>query len=462
MKKYKNSIHIFRRDLRLEDNTSLISALENSEKVIPVFFLDPRQIEKHKYKSENAFNFMLNSLNELDQELKKLNYKLYIFHSNPSEILPKIIKEAEVEAIFFNKDYTPFSLKRDKEIKKITADKKIKLHVFSDCLLNEPEDVFKADGTPYTVFTPFFKKASTISVKKVKKNEFSNYYMPKLSLKTISIDEAKEFLTIKNLSPDLLLKGGRKEALKLLKQIKQIKNYDQERNIPSEQGTTHLSSHNKFGTLSIREFYWHIFKTFSSSHTLITELYWRDFFTHINYHFPKVLKGKAFREKYDKIKWSSDKTKLKAWQSGKTGFPIVDAGMRELNQTGYMHNRVRMIVASFLVKDLHIDWREGEKYFAQKLLDYDPAVNNGNWQWAASTGCDAQPYFRIFNPWLQQKRYDPDCKYIKKFVPELQTLSSAEIHKLNEKTLTNQLDYPKPIVDHSDASKFAKEMFKNV
>ncbi|MBW3021154.1 FAD-binding domain-containing protein, partial [Candidatus Woesearchaeota archaeon] len=209
------------------------------------------------------------------------------------------------------------------------------------------------------------------------------------------------------------------------------------------------------GTISIREIYSSFKENFQE--VLINEVYWRDFFTHIIYHFPNVLDG-AFKNKYDKIKWDNDKKLFQKWCEGKTGFPIVDAGMRELNTTGYMHNRVRMIVASFLVKDLHINWQWGEKYFAQNLIDYDPAVNNGNWQWAASTGCDAQPYFRIFNPWSQQEKFDRDCEYIKKWVPELKDLTSYEIHNLYKNH--NLKNYPKPIVEHKEESQKAKEMFK--
>ena len=237
-------------------------------------------------------------------------------------------------------------------------------------------------------------------------------------------------------------------------------NYDEERNYPSLSATTGLSAYNKFGLCSVREFFYAVVDQFSEGHTLISELYWRDFFTHIGFHHPKVF-GHCFHEKYEKLHWKNDESLFQCWCEGRTGFPIVDAGMRELNATGYMHNRVRMIVASFLCKDLHIDWRWGERYFAQKLIDYDPCVNNGNWQWAASTGCDAQPYFRIFNPWLQQKKFDKEALYIKKWIPNLNNLSSSSIHNLYKEKARqkNSSDYPAPIVDHFVESKKAKEMF---
>lgn len=230
------------------------------------------------------------------------------------------------------------------------------------------------------------------------------------------------------------------------------------RNLPSLSGTTGLSAHHKFGTISIRESYWAVRSALGKSHTLVRELYWRDFFTHIGFHYPHVLSG-CFHERYDTLKWENDEVKFKAWCQGRTGFPIVDAGMRELNITGFMHNRMRMITASFLVKDLHIDWRWGEKYFAQRLVDYDPLVNNGNWQWAASTGCDAQPYFRIFNPWLQQAKYDPKCLYIKQWVKELAGCTPKRIHRIQDNIPT---EYVSPIVDHAVASQKAKAMFKAV
>ncbi|MBW3019977.1 DNA photolyase family protein, partial [Candidatus Woesearchaeota archaeon] len=407
------SLFIFHRDLRLDDNTSLIEALKNSEKVIPCFIFDERQVNKNPYKSNNCLQFMLNSLKDLNDELKKKKSKLYIFHGLTEDVVDKIIKDKKIDAIYSNKDYTPFARKRDETIKKICEKNSIDFVQLDDALINPPGSVLKDDGTPYTVYTPFLRKARQIDVKKPVKNNLSNYYTQKIS----NEESSKIFdkiLTVNN--KNILLNGGIKEAKELLKKSKSLDYYDNNRNFPRLDYTSHLSSHNKFGTISIREIYSSFKDNFQE--VLINELYWRDFFTHIIYHFPNVLDG-AFKNKYNKIKWDNDKKLFQKWCEGKTGFPIVDAGMRELNTTGYMHNRVRMIVASFLVKDLHINWQWGEKYFAQNLIDYDPAVNNGNWQWAASTGCDAQPYFRIFNPWSQQEKFDRDCEYIKKWVPEL-------------------------------------------
>jgi len=455
-KNYSLALHIFRRDLRLEDNTALIAALKASEKVLPCFIFDERQIENNAYQSDNCIQFMAHSLAELADNLQKKNGHLYFFYGKSEEIVKKLLAHYPIKAVFFNRDYTPFSKLRDQAIKKYCDQHEIDYHVYADALLHEPEQVLKSDGTPYTIFTPFFRKASTLSVAAPEKNTHSNY-----ADQAISFEDKKTLASLlKKSNPNLFVKGGRKEGLALLKNIKQLKNYADIRNIPALAGTTKLSAHNKFGTISIRELYTTIVGDFGKSHTLITEIHWRDFFTHIAFHYPQVF-GHAFQKKFARLTWRHNEKHFQAWCEGTTGFPIVDAGMRELNTTGYMHNRVRMIVASFLTKDLHIDWRLGEKYFAQKLIDYDPAVNNGNWQWAASTGCDAQPYFRIFNPWLQQQKFDPDCLYIKRWIPALARASHQSIHQIYEMPLKHLSNYPPPLVDHAIESAKAKIMYKN-
>lgn len=453
LKPYKLSLHIFRRDLRLVDNTSLIEALKLSHQVIPCFIFDKRQIERNNYKSDNCIQFMVYSLKELDEELHKKHAKLYYFYGIAEDIIGKLIEKIKIDAIFINRDYTPFALTRDHKIEKICQNKNIDFHCFADALLHEPEQVLKANQQAYTIYTPFLKKCSTLPVNSPSKNSFSNYFNSNLPLTDHSIIKK---LSQKN-NPLILVQGGRIEALTLLKKIKSLKDYSKIRNFPALSGTTHLSAHNKFGTISIREFYHHVVSELGRHHPLISELYWRDFFTHIVFHFPHVL-GQAFHEKYATIPWKNNQHDFRTWCEGYTGFPIVDAGMRELNATGYMHNRVRMIVASFLTKDLHIDWRWGEKYFAQKLVDYDPAVNNGNWQWVASTGCDAQPYFRIFNPWLQQAKFDPDCLYIKRWIPELSHATPKEIHTI-PKHARRLANYPAPMLDHSKESDKSKKMY---
>lgn len=454
-KAYKTTLFIFRRDLRLDDNTGLLHALEKSELVIPIFIFDPRQVDKNSYKSENALKFMRESLDDLAQQLESRGAQLYYFYGRPEEVLAHVMSQKKIEAVFVNHDYTPFSRKRDDEINSFCTHNQISFYQYHDALLVEPEKSLKKNGEPYTIFTPFYKKNSLIFVEKPQVNLLKNYFFGSLNG---VIKPAEVCINIP--SKGYYWKGGTSACRALLKGLIDHNDYQATRDLPS-QSTTHLSAHLKFGTCSIREVYHVIKDTLGKQHLLLRQLYWRDFFTCVAFYFPHVF-GHAFREKYDRIVWKDDHDLFKKWCEGKTGFPIVDAGMRELNHTGFMHNRVRMIVASFLVKDLHIDWRWGERYFAQLLVDYDPAVNNGNWQWAASTGCDAQPYFRIFNPWTQQKKFDPLCVYIKRWVPELAVLTPNQIHQLEKVRPTIVANYPKPIVHHGTASSYAKKMFKVV
>ena len=454
MQKYKRSIHLFRRDLRLSDNSALMAALNDSEQVIPLFVLDNRQLE-NQYFGNNAFQFMLNSLTELDAALKKLGSRLYIVNGIAEKTVQLIISNYMVNALYVNRDYTPFSQERDHAIRSACQHQGIDFYAYADALLTEPGFVLKQDGNPYTVFTPFMKRAKQISISRPVENKYSNYFQGNIVESIEILDVEKDF---SKRTSKLLLKGGRKEGEFLLAKIHELNSYHHTRNIPSIKGTSLLSAHHKFGTVSIRETYYRIVEHYGEDHPLINELYWRDFFTHILFHFPHVL-GKPFRKKYVTIQWKDDDELFGRWCKGCTGFPIVDAGMRELVETGFMHNRVRMIAASFLVKDLHLDWRLGERFFANHLIDYDPAVNNGNWQWASSTGCDAQPYFRIFNPWKQQQKFDPQCSYIKKWIPQLKQYDPKIIHNL-WKTFPVGLNYPKPIVEHSEASAYAKKMFE--
>lgn len=456
-KKYRKALFIFRRDMRLVDNCGLNRALKECDEVIPCFIFDPRQIEKNSYFSDKGFAFLLQSLVDLEIALKKQNGKLYLFSGGAEDVVGSVFKTSGVEAVYINRDYTPFSHKRDSAIEKASPD----LIVSGDSLLNEPGQVLKSDGKPYSVFTPFMRQAKKLPVGKPEKTASGHFYTGKIT------GENQKFfkILIKKYDQKLLMPGGRSEGLKLLSKIEDQKEYEKERNFPSLNSTTHLSPHLKFGTVSAREVYEKVEQEFSKNHPLIDQLYWRDFFSHIAFHSPHVF-GHSFHWKYRSLKWSGSEALFKKWCLGQTGFPIVDAGMRELNQTGYMHNRVRMIVASFLVKDLHIDWRKGERYFATQLIDYDPAVNNGNWQWAASTGCDAQPYFRIFNPWRQQERFDKECIYIKKWVPELKEVGCKTIHspvKLSDAINSGIAgDYLKPIVDHKKESERAKAQFKGM
>lgn len=454
MVEYQKSIFLFRRDLRIEDNTGLINASKRSSKVIPIFIMDSELLKKSNPKfSQYRLEFLNDCLLDLNDQLKNSKSYLHTFLGNREKIISKIIKKEKINAIFLNTDYSPFSRKRDDKIKKICAENKIDFISTDDLLLHNVELLKTGKDEPYKVFTAFYSKAREFPIRKPQKFQHTNLSNQGIESE-VPITKFVEFFDKSNPSQR---RGGRKSGIELLKNIKNLKNYDEERNIPSKNGTSLLSAHNKFGTLSIREIYQKCIEELGSNHTIISELHWRDFFTYLMYHYPHSF-SKEYNKKFQNISWSKNKKLFSKWCNGETGFPIVDAGMRELNETGFMHNRLRMIVASFLTKDLHIDWRWGEKYFATKLVDYDPCVNIGNWQWAASTGCDAQPWFRIFNPWLQQKRFDPDCIYIKKWVPELKSLDSKVIHNLSN-SFPKDLSYFQPIVEHSIETKITKEIF---
>ncbi len=451
-------IHIFRRDLRIVDNNAL-SSLEKDDILIPLFIINPHQITNHKYFSKPGLGFMLESLRDLSDSISKLGGRLYIGYGEIIDVIDAVLKQIKSVTknitIQINRDYTPFSIDRDARIEEFCNKNGIEFQQYNDLLLTEPEQIRKGDGGSYSVFSAFARRAKSFLPASVSDLPYYNFYQ---KLDGFDFDEH-----LKNIDYDLdinpRIRGGRKEGLALLERVGELSNYDEERDIPALDRTTHLSAHNKFGTISIREFFWKVVDLFGFQHTLINELYWRDFFTHVAFNNPHVFKG-AYRSKYDKIDWRNDEDEFDKWCKGETGFPIVDAGMRELNQTGYMHNRVRMITASFLVKDLHIDWHWGEQYFARHLIDYDPSVNNGNWQWAASTGCDAQPYFRIFNPWRQQKRFDSDCFYIKQWIPELKDVSATIMN--NPELLKEVKGYFKPICDHKSRAEEAKRMFKEI
>ncbi len=454
MSKYLKSLFLFRRDLRIEDNTGLINASKLSSQVFPCFIWDSKIISKSNPKfSEFRLEFLKECLLDLDSSLREKKSKLYVFSGNYEKVIQKIIKEIGINAIFMNKDFSPFGIKRERKIEKICNEIKIDYILTQDLLLHDPDDIKTLKGEPYKVFSAFFRKARELPVRIPQKYQFKNFANQKIKFES----ETKNFLE-KDKKISLPSKGGRRTCLRLLKNLKKLNNYDVDRNFPAKNATSSLSPHNKFGTCSIREIFLECKKQLGADHTIISELYWRDFFTYLMYHFPYSF-SKEFIVNFQKIQWSKDKVKFSKWAKGETGFPIVDAGMRELNETGLMHNRVRMIVASFLTKDLHLDWRLGEEYFASKLLDYDTCVNVGNWQWSASTGADAQPWFRVFNPWIQQKKFDPECIYIKKWIPELRDISTKCIHELWKK-IPEKVQYIKPIVEHSIESQKAKIIFK--
>lgn len=452
MKTFKKALFIFRRDLRIQDNTGLIYALKNAKEVICIFIFTPEQIQENAYRSDFCLQFMLESLEDLEEELAEKGGALSYLFGTPEKVVSQCIAQLGVDLVVVNSDYTPYSIQRDKKLEQVCNEEKVGFRSFDDLLLHPIDHLLKGNGDPYTIFTPFYKNAAKLSVLLPEDNQDQNYSRS-------HIEFAKVTSPFKNIMPHRheAQKGGRKEALKILKSLSDFSDYEMQRDYPFKNATTHLSPHLKFTTVSAREVYYALENTLGPNNALTRSVYWRDFFACIAFYFPYVFKG-AFHKKFDQLTWENNLDHFKRWCEGKTGFPIVDAGMRELNQTGFMHNRVRMIVASFLVKDLHIHWQWGEKYFAQHLIDYDPAVNNGNWQWAASTGCDAQPYFRIFNPWSQQVKFDPECQYIKKWIPELADMDTQTIHQWNKQKKDS--DYLLPIVDHAIEAKKALAYYK--
>ena len=458
MKKFNKSLFLFSRDLRIDDNTGLINACSQSEQVIPCFIFEKSLAGKTNSINSNFRNqFFLESVEDLTEQFKAKNSKLFIFYGDTKKILSTLIHDFQIDAIFSNIDYSPYAIKKLSMLKSIGESYNVPTVFSHDLVLHDFDLIKTGKGTPYVIFSQFFKKAKNFPIRKPQKNNFTNFLSVPFKDEK-SLGNITKILGIK-LTNRPRVKGGRKNALQILKSIHNQKNYDEQRNFPSLDSTSHLSAHNKFGTCSIREVYHQIEKQLGPNHGLITEIHWRDFFTYVMYHYPYSY-SKSFRKKFSKIPWSKNEKLFSKWCDGLTGFPIVDAGMRELNSTGYMHNRIRMIVASFLTKDLHINWKWGERYFAKKLIDFDPCVNVGNWQWAASTGCDSQPWFRIFNPWLQQEKYDPNCEYIKKWIPELSDFSIKQIHKWY--SYEGESKYPRPIVDHSEESSHTKEIFQKI
>ena len=462
---YEKSLCWLRRDLRLTDNKALYSACKKSEKVYLVFVFDTNILKKLPNKKDPRVEFIFNSLQTLKQQLKKQNSQILILHGQAEKLIPDLCKNLNISAVFVNEDYESYAKKRDLTIKKQLKQKKINFHSFKDHVIFS-SDIKKSDDSPYRVFTPY-KKAW---LKKLKAQEHLKEY--KANLKKLGKPKNKKKLSLKDLGfqkTKLDISAGEKPAQKQLKQFSQfIKQYHINRDYPYLNKTSLLSTHLRFGTLSIRSCARLALKQKSKGSDIwLSELIWRDFYSMILDQFPYVEK-KAFLKKYQNLKWIYSKRKFQAWSKGQTGFPIVDAGMRQLNQTGFMPNRLRMICASFLVKDLLIDWRKGEKYFAEKLLDFDLASNNGGWQWCAGTGCDAQPYFRIFNPISQSQKYDPKGNYIRSWLPELKHLNKKAVHFpadfLSELPKKFQLgkNYPFPLVDHQIQREKALKFFKKV
>ncbi len=426
-------VNIFwcRRDMRLEDNAALYYALKSEHPVIPVFIFDEEILGMLENKKDSRVTFIHDSLLQMQEQLKEIGSSMIVLHATPEKAFNQLIKEYSIENVFANRDYEPYATKRDNSIVVLLQKNKIEFHLYKDHVIFEQNEVLKDDGKPYTVFTPYSRKwKTTLTDYQFKsyptEKHFDNFFKtsPKRipSLETIGFEKTEQEFPPKSVEADL------------------VKKYAEKRNFPGIRGTSHLGLHLRFGTISIRK----LAKYASpKSETYLNELIWRDFYQMILWHFPHVGKGKSFKPAYDHIKWRDDEEGFQKWCDGQTGYPIVDAGMRELNETGFMHNRIRMVTASFLCKHLLIDWRLGEAYFAEKLLDFDLASNNGGWQWASGSGCDSAPYFRIFNPYLQTKKFDTDFKYIRKWVPDFE-----------------ELTYPKPIVEHTFARERCLKVYK--
>lgn len=396
----------FRRDLRLTDQTALYHALRSGLPVVPVFIFDTNILGDLENRKDRRVQFIRDTLLNMQERLEKLGSTLDVFYGTPEEAFSHWMKQYKIKAVFTNNDYEPYASKRDTSVAKLLKDNGIAFLSYKDQVIFEKNEVVKDNGDPYTVFTPYSRKWRSLlndfflkSYPVEKYHQHFHQHAPKHipSLKAMDFQE-----TEKNYPDD-----SPEDAL--------IKHYDKTRDFPAIHGTTRLSVHLRFGTISIRQL---ASKAKELNDTFLSELIWRDFYQCIMWHFPQVV-DTSFKPDYDKIKWRNNKKEFEHWCAGETGYPIVDAGMRELNTTGFMHNRVRMIAASFLTKHLLIDWRWGEAYFGLKLLDYDLAANNGGWQWAAGSGCDAVPYFRVFNPSLQTERFDKDLQYIRKWVPEM-------------------------------------------
>ena len=424
------NIFWFRRDLRLEDNVGLFHALNSDEDVLPIFIFD-ETILSQLPKDDARVTFIYQQLEKIQTQLQAIGKSLAVFHGTPFEVFTKLIDENKVKTVYTNHDYEPYARKRDLELNLLLKEKNIEFKTSKDQVIFEKNDVVKDDETPYVVYTPFsnkwkdnFRKTKLIHYKSEDLlNKITLHSYSLLSLSDIGFEGSKIKVTPYDISNAL------------------IDNYEATRNFPAMNKTSYLGIYLRFGAVSIRKM---VAKAIQSKNeTFLKELIWREFFMQILWHFPHTINS-SFRPKYDEIKWENNEVLFQKWCEGKTGYPFVDAGMRELNATGHMHNRVRMIVASFLCKHLLIDWRWGETYFATKLLDYEQSSNVGNWQWAAGSGVDAAPYFRIFNPTEQIKKFDKDLAYIKKWIPEL-----------------NSLEYPNPIVDHKEAREKCLRVYKS-
>jgi deoxyribodipyrimidine photo-lyase len=415
------SVFIFRRDLRLFDNTTLIQAdkeaTKNNTKILPIFIFDPHQIQD-KNKSDNCVQFMVESLKDLNNQLKEYGSKLYTLYGKPWEVIDDLIKHYDIHSVSFNTDYTVYSKERDNKIMKVCQRNNVDFMTQEDCMLNNIDTIKTTTNKFYEKFTPYYDNAKENKIREPQKHNYKNLIKSKLTIKTFQkMDKLYEN------NPDIYMHGGRDNGIKILRNIKKLKDYNENRNFP-EFDTTLLSPHNKFGTVSIREVYHTIKRNLGTKSELLKQLYWRDFYYNQMY-----FKEEYFHlnnGRYAKLKWDNNMSYFKKWKAGETGIPIVDAGMKQLNKTGWIHNRIRMLVATTLTKILLIDWRLGESYFKKKLIDYDVSQNIMNWYWISGEAPFANPYFRVLNPEIQTKKNDKDCNYTKKWIKDIDDCSKQE------------------------------------
>ena len=470
MSRYDRALVWFRRDLRCDDHAALFHALKDARAVHCAFVFDTEILDVLPSRADRRVEFIWDSVTELRERLRALGGELFVLHGRARAQVPALAAELDAQAVYANHDYEPSALERDREVASRLASAGRAFHSFKDQVIFEKDELLTGQGGPYTVFTPY---------KRAWLEKFEPFYAKAYPVERYAAALARGRASA---TPSLESMGFERTNLRALRMptgmsgaravledfSRRIDRYHERRDYPALRGPSYLSVHLRFGTLSVRE----AVRTARGdagpgARTWLSELVWRDFYFAILHHFPHV-DGHAFRREYDSIRYPNPAGHFEAWREARTGYPIVDAAMRQINQSGYMHNRLRMIAASFLVKDLHVDWRWGERYFAERLNDFDLAANNGGWQWSASTGCDAQPYFRIFNPVLQSRKFDPEAKFIRLFLPELARMPDRYIHSPWEAPETAQReagcaigrDYPAPIVDHDAARKETLALYK--
>lgn len=472
MPQYTSSLVWFRRDLRDFDHAALYHALKSSSQVYCVFVFDTNILDQLADKADRRVEFIWESVAELKAALQAQGGDLFVQYGIAEDEVVKLALQLQVEAVFSNRDYEPHALSRDANVASALAHHRVAFHQFKDQVIFEQNEVLTQQGKPYGVFTPY----KNTHLKKLNDYYLSAYPVGNY-ISHLASAQAPEMPTLQSMGfkrtnlRQMKLPTGMTGGKQLFEDFtERINHYHEARNFPAVKGPSYLSVHLRFGTVSIR----HLARTAwniggSGAETWLNELIWRDFYFQILHHHPKVATGHAYKTEFESLLFPNEKKLFQAWCDGNTGYPLVDAAMRQLNRTGYMHNRLRMVTASFLVKDLLVDWRWGERYFAEKLIDFDLSANNGGWQWAASTGCDAQPWFRIFNPVTQSEKFDGAGKFIRKYVPELNACNDKEIHapwlipplRLQALNLQLGLTYPAPIVDHASQRALALALYKN-